>query len=289
MEDNGLLKYYKSKYHSEDGYLNSKDIKFKHVQNLLDTDNICKVDVDKKPYYIKEPHFICETDAEVLLGQVYAKAGLKSAIYLPINMHGKYGIFKGVVSNDVLKNGKTASEFCDSMTILSSFPTKTQKDTELIEEYFERKVLKQIVALHALDVASFNIDRSLHNFGFEVKDDVATGVSTFDNGICFETIKGYKIAKDNFSGQASYLGKFDFYNYLGNLGNKTRKDMIETIKTNETVNSLVTPGEISEMIGGINIPKIADDIKDTIGFEVDKYCVEVLDASFTNMAEELSK
>ena len=39
----------------------------------------------------------------------------------------------------------------------------------------------------------------------------------------------------------------------------------------------------------INIPKIAEDIKDTIGFEVDKHCVEVLDASFYNMAEELSK
>ena len=145
MEDNGLLEYYKNKFHLKNGYLNSKDIKFKHMKDLSGFKHLFKVNVNKKPYYIKTPRFIGETDAEVLLGQVYAKAGLKSAIYLPIEMHYNYGTVKSVISNDALENGKTAAQFCDFNKI-RLFPTERRINTEqIIRDFFLEKALSQTI------------------------------------------------------------------------------------------------------------------------------------------------
>ena len=62
---------------------------------------------------------------------------------------------------------------------------------------------------------------------------------------------------------------------------------IDYIKQNETIASVINLSETAEKLGNAKIKETAKDIKETIGYSIDKNYVSSLERSFNEVAEEL--
>ena len=102
MYDNGLLKYYKEKSKAKT-LVNKKNLLNDNNENVYIPlhGNVRVVTLPEGDFYIKEVSKR-ERDAEVLLSQIYAKAGFTTAIYTPV---GAKGLYSSVASNNI-KQGK---------------------------------------------------------------------------------------------------------------------------------------------------------------------------------------
>ena len=69
---------------------------------------------------------------------------------------------------------------------------------------------------------------------------------------------------------------------------KSRYDMIENFKHNESMQEYITPQELVSELEKVDIRGTAEDIRDTIGYEVDKNYVDTIARSFEALAEEVS-
>ena len=305
MEDNGLLKYYRDKQNVKNGFLNFEKVEdfssAKLIPNCNDHENVFMAIMKNKNYFIKYPRFLGEIDSEVLLSQVYHKAGVPSAIYTPIQgkLVEEFGNEKMVVSNSVISSPEDliAKEyFFDSQALSMENPepkkffphTKPSGKLE-VEKYFELKAIKEIVLKNALDLASINFDGSFENFALNFKNGKVSHILSFDKGISFDAVKSFNITKKDFLSDSPQSNEITRCCNLGQEEYCSGKDVLNELKTNETVNYFITPSEIAQTIGNINIPDIAKDIKETIGYKIDKDYVEVLESSFNYVAEELSK
>ena len=292
MRDNGLIKYYRIGNYAKDGCLDLQQLSLLDPLSRVKVGaRVQKLKIGDKWFYVKYTGMKEETDSEVLLSQVYYKAGIRNAVYTPSKMFCKWKFKTNdtVISNDVSNPHKNflAENFfmfhgergrCRPVL----FPTKKPSGEQLIETFFTKKAQRDMVLMQTLDVASYNVDRKLNNFFFEANDAQITGVITIDNGSNLTYGSKYGVT-------AQDLQNASFTNFLGRGDTITRAETIQELKTNETVNDVITPGEIAKTLGDIDIPKVAQDIEQTIGYKIDDKIVEVLDASITSMAEELSK
>ena len=279
MVDNGLLKYY-PKYSDEFGRLRYDNIKKANIKNISHRRTIVKSRIREGlfrkgdtfyyqkqlgGFYSKDRNEAEDfVDAEVLLSQIYAKAGFNTAIYLPTIDKNN---LLGVVSNDIsTKQSQTMQNF-GNLIICNPYEYGrgiSEKDLKL-QQYFEEKAFRDYVKMHVFDVACGNPDRHGNNFFVDVKRTgsglpVAEEVRLFDYGhsICYLN-NLYNLQVESYC----------FCNGLGNGNTKTKKEMIEEFKNNEYVNMFYTPVQLSEMLGGIDVIETAKDIKQTINYEID--------------------
>ena len=80
-----------------------------------------------------------------------------------------------------------------------------------------------------------------------------------------------------------------FLTHFGNCNYGSRQDVLNSIKLNESIAEVISTKEMAEIMGDLEISKIAKDIEQTIGCKFDEKTVDIFDASFNDVAEELIK
>jgi len=266
-----------------------------------------------------------ERDAEVLLSQVYAKAGFSTAIYTPVSFCEEVGYpdesYYGVISNDVLKNTPVdASELLDSgqnavyeaymgvnnnkhvgsllniqdrYNFFSDFVLykNLPKDKSDITRHFTKDAARQMIKTRLFDVASFNTDRHTENMFLKLgQNKDIEDILLIDHGFSGTRYYYYDIHECDIYESSVFCNEFcdgvcDTTRYIVK---KTRDIMVENFKNNESIREFVTPSELAETLGQVDIKGTAEDIRDTIGYEVDKDYTNLLCESFARLAEEVS-
>ena len=286
MQDNGLLKYYRLKAYRE-GFLDTKQLRLKEENaSMFDSAVRCKsptgVFYKKFRYYFPKDM----ADAEILLGQVFSKAGLNSAIYTP----AEDGKNRFLLCNDLSgKDTIRARDFHEIIaeqtkietTTVTSFMGQPYTTGAEIVKYFSQKALTQKVKTRVLDSATFNSDRQDCNYFYTVNNGVADEVVLFD----YER-SGVESTNCIARGQEVYVN----YGYPNDFGEVlTRKGVVDEIKRNEFVASSVSLPQIAEEIGSVNVTEIALDISRTTGYVIEPKYVDLISKSIDETAEMLIK
>ena len=324
MIDNGLLKKY---------FVNRKN---KNEEVVLD---IFKMGSKSHPILLRDSSSLgvgryyfkaCskpERDAEVLLSQVYAKAGFSTAIYTPVSFCEEVGYpdestYYGVISNDVLNNtpvdasellesgqntvyeaymGVNNNEYVGSLLnirdrykFFSDFVLckNLPKDKSDITKHFTKDAARQMIKTRLFDVASFNTDRHTENMFLKLGqnkdvedilliDHAFSGTKYEHKVVCQEDINKTSVFCNEFCDGVCDTPKY--------IVKKTRDIMIDNFKHNESMQEYITPRELAETLGQVDIKGTAEDIRDTIGYEVDKNYTDFLCESFELLAEEVSQ
>ncbi len=324
MFDNGLLKYYRD-LKSENGVLSTDFLSLSESLPKTDFD-IKVVEIDGKSYYVKStnrenyPYSSKKSkykmDSEILLSQIYSRTGIESAIYLPL-LHGNR---QYLISDDV-KNKRvvTANAHLNSYlagTGVRAIPFLKDNKNFVVEpeNVLNENTMQQQTKMRILDTASYNTDRHPLNFFYKLshslqeppKDleemfsglkspkissqimryyrnllpNIATDVVSIDYGASGTIMSD--IAQDKQNSDTLYENDFGYVSL-------SRENMINEIETNEQLAQLIDKKDLAEVIGSINPSLVAQDVKDTIGYEVDSSLVDILSKSYDDMAETLLK
>ena len=324
MYGNALLQYYKQGF-CKNGFLDAD--KIDAMRNMdLSVFSVRPYDIDGKRYYFKMHSRDCSiqksrADAEILLSQIYNKAGISSAIYLPADNNGK----QFLLSDDVQKpNVQLAMDY-----INRQYQATGQYKTPFLSNgsnnaslYFTENAMKQQTLLRILDTASFNIDRHTGNIFYVLEQDDNTPACSQNNTLGSQIVNVYRSfagRKDNLSQQdePKSLNKADdviaidfessgtliekvtlepsldysetFDNYINDfkLGSMKREEMLEEFRINEKLAELIDKPAVAEVIGSLNPSAVAQDIKEVTGYEIDRKMVDVLSYTYDEMAETL--
>jgi len=284
MYDNGLLKFYK-KYARKDGYLKSKRCGLKLVANDGEDPSLDIIKTPTGRIFCKHLSLEREHNAEVLLSQIYQQVGLNSAIYTPI-LAQKNQTF--VASNDVSDSTTMiGGKFFSSMAIAEGIRKKDtyipvrKEDNKLdYSKYFTKQAMEEYLKMRLFDCASVNGDRNDTNYFFSVQDGKAVQLRTFDHG---------------FSGYASpkYIDTDYYYtNFTGHnkcVGDNTREEILFHFKNSENILDYVSPASLAEELGSVDVMAVKQDIKQTIGYEIDQSYADMIATSYDYVANELVK
>lgn len=282
MKDNGLLKYYRQKHHEACGRLSLSNYPFRIQLEYAECYGTVRVmyDGDKKYYFklvSKE-----ETDAEVLLSQIYAKAGFKTAIYTPLDATGV------ICQNIESEKCRSARSFLERKFQEDNAPQVPKLETARISgssvprfytyfenysKFFTKKGAEEYLKMRLFDVATENTDRHLGNFYIEENaSGKAGGIELIDYGASGDRNRGPK-----------------FYSLLSGKTREFGEEVIQEFKTNEEVNNFVCPHKVAEEIGNIDPVQIASDIQKTIDYKVDSDFVNRISCKMEQAAEALIK
>jgi len=310
MVDNGLIeKYFKNKDLSEHGATFHVD----KITSAVSKHVIEKSDSKVENFYFKSS--IKEnSDAEILLSQVYAKAGFNTAIYLPVTMtSSEGGMLKGVISNDVSTVEKTIDPKMQFLKFYGATPNieKTLSAAEYgprlilpyeINQYtaqiandnlgFSYDCIRQILKMRLFDVGALNEDRHFNNFFYKFDaEGKADSIALIDHGYSYFGYKDYeRNAHDIFYSCTQYYNDFlTPRDFILHIRNKSRNGMIDNFKHNESMQEYITPRELVETLEQVDVKATARDIYDTIGYKVGEEYVDTIAESFENLAEEVSE
>jgi len=298
MIDNGLIeKYFLNRKTS------SSHCAYIPTNSIVSSSKITLPEMQETNFYTK-PCPPSQVDAEVLLSQVYAKAGLKSAIYMPAILQSEQGSKCGVISNDVIDTPSQRAfikEFFERHGYIPSnaydirdavrfdpriiLPYKKDYKIDTHNDKFSKNCIRQMIKTRLFDVASFNVDRHFRNFYYEMKDNKPDDVVLFDYAMSGNV---YRYVNTN---HRYYPNDFAMVHELNLIKDfvtkKTREDMIENFKNNETMHDYIETRELVDALKSVDIKETARDIKDTIGYEVDSFYTKEIAESFENLAEEI--
>lgn len=318
MYDNGLLKYYRERS-CKGGFLRESDIPIKAISDTKA--RIRLGTLNSKRFYIKTTKrkditSSYTTDSEVLLSQIYSKAGLLSAIYLPIETE----MGKGVISNDVSRGqGRrfiSAEDYLDFYAEPLSYDNSKylnpyNKSAE-ITKYFTLKALREQTKMRILDTASFNIDRHSYNFfyglsqvpvgsdGQIVQGAVAQGAEQASSNVKMrEKADGIASIDYEYAGLNAYLKilnnpklyelDLDYNSYINDFSvfKLPRDEMLKEFRENEPLGELVDKQALAEEIGTLDPVAVAQDVTAVTGYEFDPKYTELLAKSYDEVAEAL--
>ncbi len=319
MEDNGVLQYYRE-HRNRQGFLKTKEIDAEQYNGsgveeaffrYLKTPN-------GRRFYRKECYDKLSMDAEIILSQIYAKAGLKTAIYTPaIDIKDK----RVVLSNDVESPMtipahvyyKQIIEANPDEPFAECIPPHYVKDYPL-KHYFTNSAFRDKFTMDILDIGAENTDRHqgnylwrrvnpnlaqkfpykaqpltpphgpvLKNSAGRVYPAVVDHIVLYDYGESATMYTAYR--------KSPYFEEEDitYPNIFTNGCEKTREQMIEQLLFNPNVQDIMTGEEMAEIAGNVNPGEIARDIKGTIGYKIDQGYVDYLSSSFDSLAKDLTK
>lgn len=314
MYDNGLLEHYRS-LKSQDGYLDVSTLGV--TENPLEyTDNVVHKLIDGKSYYTKfvvpsqtTAKYLC--DAEILLSQIYNKAGISSAVYLPVyNEHSKFLISNDVEKPDVvLARNHLFEKLLGEGRICLPFLAKKETMRVNPASIYTTYAMQQQTKMRVLDTASYNFDRHYGNFFFKLHhapDDLPvvtlqdvknsrTGIIDTITGILQNKVQDVVAIDFDVSGLLlDPLGKnliqiFDSYYDDFSMFEEPRDRVIEQIQTSEEFAQLMDKQALAEEIGSLSPACVAREIKETIGYQIEPKMVDTLSRSYDEMAETLIK
>lgn len=325
MYDNGLLKYYREKAY-KDGFLDSKDLP---MQQLKTFGRMGIYEISGSRYYTKRVRDVNPKrgiDPEILLGQVYSRLGLTSAIYLPISYSG----VNEIISDDIVKDSsiKQAGDFLDSAVSdeeryqLHFLHPKSSID---ISKYFTLNALIKQTKLRVVDIASYNSDRHDQNYYYKVlshwnqtpqssihSQSVPKKISknyTGDELAGLQPIYSIQQKADDVISIDYDISGFNSFRRMNLTSEElevknregcffdtdfseatlTRQEVLREIRENELFANLMDKQELAEEIGSVSPIAVARDIKDTIDYEIEPKFAEFLEKSFEEVAETLAQ
>lgn len=283
MLDNGLNKYF-DKHLTSHGSLKLHELGFEITNGIGTFRGLHMFNTPEGSYCLRDVYAAKEYDAEILLGQVYNLCGLESAIYLPAVDKTKTYLVSNNLDNI---NSLTGFQFFEKMKDETDesfpflLPSKIDdKQMEIINKYFTKDAVRDYIKKVVLDTASCNTDGNACNYIFEILNGKANKVKSFDNEYSGRMF--FEFGPDS---------EFAVYQnfFLGALP-KNRQEIIQEVKTNETSLSFISPQEIAESIGGVDIVATAKDIEQTLpGYYFNDKYVNGMAYSFDKMAEDLVK
>jgi len=272
-------------------------------------------------YFFKHCDSKYQMDAEILLSQVYAKAGFDTALYVPATLHAKSGYETfGVISNDI--SGKRTfslkPNFCgdnfyerdrmnfhgekvrqdrkddigDNGYFFRDFVlyNKLQSDPDKAPKFFTPKACREMIKMRLFDLATFNGDRHTGNMfcNINIRKHV-TGISLYDYGWSGDVYQQYKEdGADIYGWDYKYCNEFpESEEHSSYVFGKTRFSMASEFRSNETLAKYFSNDELVDTLHKIDIKATARDIEDTIGYEVDPGYQDKLCESIEKLAEEI--
>ena len=279
MYDNGLLKYYRQKNY-KDGFLKTSDIDLTPVEDMDERTTKCCLPEGMffNKFMDKGQVGKRGLDSEILLSQIYNKFGLTSAIYLPVVYNGQ----NSVLSNDITHSStsqvisaydciKKALDEGNSAPPVDFLSPKAMKMS--LSSFFTQKAIEQQIKMRVLDSASYVNDRHARNFYYVLNQGKIDDIACID----FE---------DSASSASEYDKEWNFLNDLVGQS-QTRDEIIEFYRTSPDIAHYVDKPRLAEDIGSLNPQGIAEDIKQTIGYQVDTKYTDFLAKSYDEMAEAL--
>lgn len=273
MFDNGILQYYRN-LPLKNGYLQIDKNVHENKSVAMDCINskLYKVDIAEVGSFFAKACPEGLVEAEVLMGQLYTKAGINSAIYLPV-YSDKIG--QMVVSQDVRdKNGIYAKEyngehkFIDVAYLGNDWHSKYSKEKR--DKLMSPQASANLLLKRCLDISCRNCDGHSGNITLSLKDGVITDIGSFDYGSCdlISTPETFVFFHNDFC--KKYL---------------TKEHFVEQFKNNGEAQAYITPEQVGEIIGNLDVLETARDIKETLGLEIHK--TDMFARCFNDMAEEL--
>ena len=273
-------------------------------------------------YFFKRCDSKYQMDAEILLSQVYAKAGFDTALYVPATLREKSGHETfGVMSNDI--SGKRTlrlkPNFCgenlyerdrmnfhnekvrqdrkddigDNGYFFRDFVlyNKLQRGQDKAPKFFTHEACREIIKMRLFDVATFNGDRHTGNMFCDINlRKHVTGISLFDYGWSGDVYQQYKEdGTDIYGWEFKYYNEFpDSDEHIAYIFDKSRFSMARQFRSNETLSKYMSNNELVDTLQKIDIKGTARDIEDTIGYEVDPGYQDKLCESIEKLAMEVT-
>lgn len=319
MFDNGLLENYPF-FASSKGFLKMRNLNYK----FLESDRffvVQKYSLGEGKYYFKKEKSD-EIDSQVLLSQIYKKAGLNSAIYLPSLSPQNH---RGTISNDITSSSNiSAKQFFFNLYKL--YPkevvdgelvrhTKSSGDeTQIVLNCNESLRSKLMMFDHSVKSPSLEqfektsqppfkfvelfTKEGMRDFiKMHLFDTASSNTDRNSSNFYFEYNNEGKICGittiDHSMSQESILYDYPDYavfcNFLGEPCETDRRGMITELKENETVQDFLPVSEMAEMVGNIDVVDAAREIKNETGYSVNSEYVEYLAISYDKLANDLAK
>ena len=290
MKDNGLLKYYQDK-HKAKTLINKKNLLNDNNENVYIPlhGNVRAVTLPEGDFYIKKvgKH---ERDAEILLSQIYAKAGFTTAIYTPV---GSKGFYTHVASNDI-KQGKNLisqkmfnrnnhvevkQDIEDSMAKFNIgenmfyMPQSKQEEHIDYSKYITKEAMQTLIKMRLFDVAGCNTDRHGTNFFLDVEDNVVKDIALID----------YSMSGRMFSSKQELF-------FINEFSAKSLSDFefLKELEKNEIARDYISLQECAESVGSVDVLGTAQEIKEEIGYKLDSKYVDKIASSFDMFATGIS-
>ena len=272
MFDNGLLQACNGST-TKKGYLKLGRTNFNitpHIHTQMKS--IDKLNCCGKEYFYKVASKE-EYDAEILLSQIAKSIGLNCAVYLPVNV----GLMQNGVASDSLEQigcicsremDSTAKYITDSLLMPKEYG---ERDLKYYSEIITKDAMRDLIKTRLFQFASSNTDGNKDNMFYKLNENgIIESVYSLDNAM------GYNFVFD----EGTYYNEFcdEFL---------TSEEMIEQFKENETMKQFIKPQELAEAIGSVNIQGIANDITNTLGYNIGQKFVDGISSSYDSIAEQL--
>ena len=255
MHDNGLLQYYRQ-YKNNQGYLKIRDLGF---EQQFGQDDEYFMEFLKTPVgrlHLKQS-IKNMSDAEILLSQIYKKAGFDTTIYTPVvdnfgdrcvasnEINGKNVDYPYILLEKI-RNTRGYEEFAECIP-------ERKDGLFLLPQYYTKDAIREYLKLNLFDMAAKNTDRHFGNF-FQVtgNDGKVTGFRLFDYSQSGENYYVEALCRIDRREDPS----FNYYNLFTDGENKTRAEMIEQFKTNETIAPIIDVKQTAEEIAPKNLSTI---------------------------------
>lgn len=309
MYDNGLLEYYRTNAF-KDGFIDTEKVGILKSLNSINLKTM-QCTIDGRSYYSKvhTPDGILKAnaDAEILLSQIYTKLGIPSSIYIPAQNQGRTFLLCDDVEkpNVVLATNYISKQFSSNKPRVMPFLSNgaLQNSSRL----YTKHAMAQQTKMRILDTASFNTDRHLANFFYTLQRALPEKEPIEDYSVLGRISSYFRSLNPN---KAEDVVAIDFEssgrnveamlnedesnlinNYMNDFqrGVMSRTEMLEEIKSNEALATLIDKPQLAEDIGSLNPASVAEDIKQTTGYEVDVKFVDTLSKAYDEMAECLMK
>lgn len=311
MEDNGLLQFYKNRSYNG-GFLNLGDIpELSEVKRIDGRISLYSSGVGS--FYKKGVFFNNNIhkylDPEILLSQIYKKAGLDTAIYLPTKDEttGRVSLFSNDVSTSgvIPANGFIVANLDKTERSQMDFLNTSHTESLPMINYFTRRCLQQQTKLRVLDTASYNTDRHNLNFFYKLLQPQSTSTlednSSFqgeatqtpkaDGIVCIDyeqsAINTYTLVEFKESFNKEMLDYYCCFQNEFSTHRLSKTEMLEQFSKNEYLAELLDKPALAEEIASLDPVGVAEDIKQTIGYEVDPQYSHFLQKSFDDVADAL--
>ena len=286
MIDNGIMQYYRE-HRTKLGCLKTRELPFPQYYGEDEEEYLEFMKTPTQLYFKKEAEKDT-ADAEILLSQIYKKAGFDTALYFPaLDKRSK----RIVLSNDVRSEHSIAAfelhkkigkqhpghKFHECVPENGEYPF-------ILPQYLAPKAITNTFRMNGYDVASFNTDRHFANYMYDYPNIFGK----------YGDIKLYDFGQSGyiFSGANSgFLTQRDveFPNLFGDGEEKNYEQMIWQLRNNQTVSKYVSSRELGEEIGNVDIYGTARDIKEELGYTIHPQYIDFLSRSFEQTATDLTK
>ena len=250
------------------------------------------------PLYIEgKKHFIKEVkddklSSELISSHIFNMLLIKSAIYLPVK-HGDYSeaVSNNVIDDNCLITSVYLSELKKTLGKINPFLFSNENsfipiDNTTRNTLATRHAIRQNLKMNAVDLAIDNWDRGYNNFGVVMKEKVFydKGLNNFEISIKDNVIEDIVLYDNEASGwnlpHKKHHNNFSF-------STLSFEEIINHYKQNEEYREYISPQELAQTVGSIQIDTSAQEVTQVCGHQFSQEYLDFLKFNVDKTAEAL--